>query len=1358
MAPTQKPGSQYDQSSDSDISSVEDGDAYESPAEDDEDPDQEYNVDAIMYAYSIREDKKRKGRKSQAVKDEEAKPQWHYGVMWKGYLKTLSDMPQPVDSFEGPDPPVIKRFWAGMGMTPSDGSLEPLDKAGDRYDLPPRAMKQWLDEEPTRSWKLYKKRAQLERIHEQRVDRGQVTGPFRCPKRYSDHYHWLKFKKRSEQAMAKKVGGKRSKALISGSSDDSSSSENDDGVPLKATKPTKKKRNTTGSSKTGAGDPKPKTDKQPSKKKRVMTTSSDSDSSANEPLSARKKKAGKANGAGVVGKDMGSSKKRKKEIADGRQASEKKSTSAKSDDGKGDKTRDTDSVEFGELDRGIFDEPAPGAPQHFSSSAPPSSKASETAAERPEVPARTDNPPSSKPDKPVPPTASAKAPLSDKSPSSSSDTSSAAPAKSPQNAPGSAPSVKGPAKLAGTDKPPSSKGSVPPPGTSAASAAMAKDPSFAKFILTSTKPPSSTAQAKPQQQTSSTTPPAPVTAKPAVFAETDKGPSSKGRVPDKQPPSLASPPPSSSTDPLSSATLAKTPRHTPNTVQHSAAASASAVGDDPPSPRESIPSQNSLQSAAASTASANAPSSSTAPAKTPAPTQKKVQESYFPGKSHNTINKETLPASSTAHQAQQPVKGWLKTMKIAKKTPAQADPANSVPKPAQLSRAVLSTSGAVPYKPDGIAPDSVTPSAGPPAHSSPLALPDRNSAEPGLASLRTSEQPVRSSSFSQAASESPVASSNPIGPTNRHRSSFPGHIDLTSSPKTQTSPLPTPGASQTAFGPDGKERKKYEQPKRIKHLNDDDEAMTPQEVRRRRMAGDNDASPGSTNKSQSNSFFYTSRTTQKKKDTELVVSTARLPMGHTSAEQQRPGVAQRKASGGSPAQRSRLGSSASSVTASMSPPPVPRGKTSLDRTRDGSGSISTRDGTYSLPVDKAGKPLVAMSRQGSTDQPKAPAVAYQPRATKTQPPPESLPQKSVVQPVAPSDPRRSDSSSRALSQPQQPQRPAPSAAAAPRHSFQNQQGPGRQQDSSHLGLSLNKFLSTIDLSSVPTPTTALPPIPIDNSPQTLLTLQRLRSDSKLPDGPELSASGQPIPLASAANVDPSLCPVQSMNVIPENVVTLSPYLLLKQPKMWMKVMEALRETRRWGAYLIPSVLCFLKQTWDSRDYDLSPDPTKSFCALIKSLPLDGGHTFYTGAPWGQAYGLSVSCNPPLEKLKRSLMEWRLWLTDVARQSDFEGLVSKCIGVEPGHFEALNGGDAGQVSSATEPVDREDVILNQLRDLTAMKTNDELVYTRYVYLGQFEMGEANKKKVERSYSHGIEFMNPEDFIAMLGDEKIQASAS
>ncbi|ODO06087.1 hypothetical protein L198_01317 [Cryptococcus wingfieldii CBS 7118] len=1387
MAPTpRKPVQRHEQScdsSDSDISSVEDGDAYESPDNEEEDPDQEYNVDAIPYAYSFREpEKKSRGRKSQArVMREEAakaKPQWHYGVIWKGYLKALSDSPQPVDSFEGPKPPVIVRFWAGMGMTPSDGSLEPLDKIGDRYFLPSHAMKQWLNEEPTRSWKLFKKRQELQRAHVERVSRGQATGMFRCPKRYSDHYHWLKFKKRSEQAMGMKTEGRRpfSSRILNRSSDESDLTEDDDAVPLKATQAPRRK---------AAGQGKPnipniKTDKPAaSKRKSVVTSSTDSDSSVDTPLSSSRRikvprpsnsrsgsqagvpKTGKPTEVKVEERDGATSEERVSETVEGQNDSAEKAPRAGSDK-EGEKTGDA--VDFGELDHGIFELPPLGVTESTATSAPitserrslstapTSAQAPPPASEYPTASDGTDKPPSS--EKSIPPlgesaptTVTAQA-----SPSVNTSSSIPAAASTPAQVPVTAPNQ--PVAPAKTDKPPSSKGSVPLADNSVQSAVPSKDPPAVK------SPTPASAQTSAQV-------PAPNPEQGIVTFGTDKPPSSKGSVP---PPGKATPstvpseapptvhPPSSIPATASTSTQAPAPSPEQTAVPAATDKPSSSKGSVPPpgkAAQSTVPPKAPSSAKPPSSTSSNPPSS-TSLAKPPAGAQKKVKESYDPRKvPRKDPKREALHASSAAQQTPAVAKDWLKTMKIAKRTQPVPEPASSTPpKPAQPSHAVLSTSDAVnhhsvhePRREAATASGSTRPLSGPSPHAPAAALPEPSAAGPGIQPLRV-DQPVRSSSISDAlVGESPVTVGHSPGQTGERRAFHPGSIDLTTSHNIETSSLPssTPAA---ILGPGGKERPKYEQPKRIKHIGNDDEIITPQEARKRRMTGEDGASPVSPKRSKTSYFPHTSKTTQRKKDTDFLASTTRLSVGRASEEQQRPGVAQRKTSDGTPAQMRRVGSTTSSLAGSMTPPPVPRGRASLDRSREGSGVTPTRDGTYSPPADRAGKPLNGVTRQGSADQPKPSIAIYQPR-NKAQVPPQ--PPTTAVQSNAPNDPRLSISATQETSQSQSP---------APLASGDNVQSQRQQQGTSHLGLTIVSSPSTIKPNYIPTPTSARPPAPVDSSPKALpttsiptpttarlpsplskspkllLTLQRLRSDTKFPDGPELSDNGQAVPLASAANVDPFLCPVQSLNVIPENVVTLSPYLLLKHPKMWVRVMKALRGTRRWGAYLTPSVLCFLKQTWDDHDYDLSPDPTESFSALISSLPLDGGHAFHTGAPWGEAYGLSVSCNPPMKKLKRPLMEWRLWLTDVVRQNDFEALVKKCIGVEQGHFEQMVARDAGQALPAPDPVDREEVILEQLRDLTAMKTNDELVYTRYVYVGHFELGDANRKKVERNYSHGV----------------------
>lgn len=94
---------------------------------------------------------------------------------------------------------------------------------------------------------------------------------------------------------------------------------------------------------------------------------------------------------------------------------------------------------------------------------------------------------------------------------------------------------------------------------------------------------------------------------------------------------------------------------------------------------------------------------------------------------------------------------------------------------------------------------------------------------------------------------------------------------------------------------------------------------------------------------------------------------------------------------------------------------------------------------------------------------------------------------------------------------------------------------------------------------------------------TLLRLRRIRSD-----GPTEAFNSLPTP-ASATHEEhrsfPTLCPVNSQG----GIVTFAPSLILEEPKSFENLMEALKKTTLWGAYLAPSVVTYFDQSWGDEE-------------------------------------------------------------------------------------------------------------------------------------------------------------------------------
>lgn len=129
-----------------------DGSEFESPVEDEEDNDQIFYIDAIMYAHF---------RDTRSRKDGLGWYGWHYGVMWKGYLKSLSDTEEPLSSFETElnVAPLVTSFWQAVDKPIPKGKLEPPGRKGDYYEIAPDQMEDiLLTCYPKRTWKIYSRR------------------------------------------------------------------------------------------------------------------------------------------------------------------------------------------------------------------------------------------------------------------------------------------------------------------------------------------------------------------------------------------------------------------------------------------------------------------------------------------------------------------------------------------------------------------------------------------------------------------------------------------------------------------------------------------------------------------------------------------------------------------------------------------------------------------------------------------------------------------------------------------------------------------------------------------------------------------------------------------------------------------------------------------------------------------------------------------------------------------------------------------------------------------------------------------------------------------------------------------------
>ncbi|OWZ39401.1 hypothetical protein C356_04150 [Cryptococcus neoformans c45] len=266
---------------------------------------------------------------------------------------------------------------------------------------------------------------------------------------------------------------------------------------------------------------------------------------------------------------------------------------------------------------------------------------------------------------------------------------------------------------------------------------------------------------------------------------------------------------------------------------------------------------------------------------------------------------------------------------------------------------------------------------------------------------------------------------------------------------------------------------------------------------------------------------------------------------------------------------------------------------------------------------------------------------------------------------------------------------------------------------------------------------------------TLLRLRQIRQDS-----PTEVFNSLPTPTSATLEQHrpfPTLCPVKSQG----GIITFAPSLILEEPKLFEKVMEALKKTPNWGAYLAPPVITYFDQSWG--DEDLCPDAMESFAILIAYLTLDGGfgQLFLADAPQPNGNGLTVSCNPPASYDYEACLAWFQWLQQVTKVSSFKDLADLCRLVKPGYFERKDQSIWTQTTLSATIQDAEGVIIDQLIDLSRMRTRDDLVeYDRFVYVGRLELSasaEARRKK----YGAGIDFLTPEEFMRIAEDNASKA---
>ncbi|OCF39558.1 hypothetical protein I317_06620 [Kwoniella heveanensis CBS 569] len=195
-----------DDEGDSSNGGYDSSDAESAPTEEDPDVDPEYEVDAIKWANY---------RDSRFDRQNGAKG-WHYGVMWRGYLKTGSETEERLVSFldsEG-KAPMVKEFWEAVAKTnpskkPGPRKLEPKGYIGEKIEVPKDLLKKWFkDIKKTRHKRdvaTYFRRRQKEIELERRIALGQPTDDLRITKSDSDYYWNKKFRKERKKRRAQEA-------------------------------------------------------------------------------------------------------------------------------------------------------------------------------------------------------------------------------------------------------------------------------------------------------------------------------------------------------------------------------------------------------------------------------------------------------------------------------------------------------------------------------------------------------------------------------------------------------------------------------------------------------------------------------------------------------------------------------------------------------------------------------------------------------------------------------------------------------------------------------------------------------------------------------------------------------------------------------------------------------------------------------------------------------------------------------------------------------------------------------------------------------------------------------------------------
>ena len=230
------------------------------------------------------------------------------------------------------------------------------------------------------------------------------------------------------------------------------------------------------------------------------------------------------------------------------------------------------------------------------------------------------------------------------------------------------------------------------------------------------------------------------------------------------------------------------------------------------------------------------------------------------------------------------------------------------------------------------------------------------------------------------------------------------------------------------------------------------------------------------------------------------------------------------------------------------------------------------------------------------------------------------------------------------------------------------------------------------------------------------------------------------------------------------LVTFSPTLILRSPHQFADIMEHIRATPGWAAYVVPTTMLWCEESWALQAR--CPNPSLAFATLTSALFMDDNlRQLARGSNEGG--GLAVSyCPPPLSN-QQACVRWLDWLRQVFECTEYEPLIQLCRKAHAAQHQAtqtnaVNGGGRTPASgnntpnpsggrspmrenAQPPPLDLLTVELEGIRDLMAMRLRPQLLpYRRYLYIGSL----SNRNEAYRIGERAIEFVEPADFVAIL----------